>query len=271
MRKPELLSPAGDMETLIIAINSGADAVYVGGESFSARAFARNFDRDEMLEAVKYCHLYGKKIYVAVNTIIFENEIEKCLDYLKFLYEINVDAVIMQDIGMISLVHKLIPDLEIHSSTQLNCHNEECLKLLKKIGVKRAVLAREMSLDEIKKIKTDIDLEVFIHGALCVSYSGRCLFSSLNGGRSGNRGECTQCCRLPYRLVSRKGESSRFQYYLSMKDLNTLNDLDKLIELGAALQGNGADAAKLSYMNAIMEQNFIMIRQLDRIAKKLEG
>lgn len=229
MRKPELLSPAGDMETLIIAINSGADAVYVGGESFSARAFARNFDRDEMLEAVKYCHLYGKKIYVAVNTIIFENEIEKCLDYLKFLYEINVDAVIMQDIGMISLVHKLIPDLEIHSSTQLNCHNEECLKLLKKIGVKRAVLAREMSLDEIKKIKTDIDLEVFIHGALCVSYSGRCLFSSLNGGRSGNRGKCVGSCRLPYEIF-KDGKKLDIKYPLSTKELFTAFNLEEILK-----------------------------------------
>ena len=229
MNKPELLAPAGNMETLILAINSGADAVYVGGEAFSARAFAKNFDRKELLEAVKFCHLYGRKIYVAVNTVIFENEIERCLDYLKFLYEINVDAVIMQDIGMISLTKKLIPNLEIHSSTQLNCHNEECLKLLKEIGVKRAVLAREMTIEEIKKIKTDIEIETFIHGALCVSYSGRCLFSSLNGGRSGNRGKCVGSCRLPYELY--KGNKKMdIKYPLSTKELFTANNLEEILK-----------------------------------------
>ena len=228
MKKPELLAPAGDMETLIMAINSGADAVYVGGEVFSARAFAKNFDKKELVEAVKFCHLYGKKIYVAVNTVIFENEIEKCLNYLKYLYEINVDAVIMQDIGLISLTRKLIPNLEIHSSTQLNCHNEECLKLLKEIGVKRAVLAREMSLDEINKIKTDIDLEIFIHGALCVSYSGRCLFSSLNGGRSGNRGKCVGSCRLRYEIIC-DGKKLDIKYPLSTKELFTAFNLEEIL------------------------------------------
>ena len=229
MNKPELLAPAGNMQTLILAINSGADAVYVGGEIFSARAFAKNFNKEELLEAVKFCHLYDKKIYVAVNTVIFENEIEKCLDYLKYLYEINVDAVIMQDIGMINLTHKLIPNLEIHSSTQLNCHNEECLKLLKEIGVKRAVLAREMSLDEIKKIKTNIDLEIFIHGALCVSYSGRCLFSSLNGGRSGNRGKCVGSCRLPYEIIKNEKKLD-IKYPLSTKELYTADNLEEILK-----------------------------------------
>ena len=229
MKKPELLSPAGNMETLKAAINNGADAVYVGGESFSARAYAKNFDKKELLEAVKYCHLYGKKLYVAVNTIIFENEIKKCLDYLKYLYEINIDAVIMQDIGMINLTRKLMPQLEIHASTQLNCHNEECLKLLKKIGVKRAVLAREMTLDEIKKIKTNIELEIFIHGALCVSYSGRCLFSSLNGGRSGNRGKCVGSCRLPYEIY-KNGNKLDYKYPLSTKELFTANNIEEILK-----------------------------------------
>ena len=229
MKKPELLSPAGNMETLKAAINNGADAVYVGGESFSARAYAKNFDKKELLEAVKYCHLYGKKLYVAVNTIIFENEIEKCLDYLKYLYEINIDAVIMQDIGMINLTRKLMPQLEIHASTQLNCHNEECLKLLKKLGVKRAVLAREMTLDEIKKIKTNIELEIFIHGALCVSYSGRCLFSSLNGGRSGNRGKCVGSCRLPYEIY-KNGNKLDYKYPLSTKELFTANNIEEILK-----------------------------------------
>ena len=229
MNKPELLAPAGNMETLILAIKNGADAVYVGGELFSARAFAKNFNKKELAEAVKFCHLYGKKIYVAVNTVIFENEIEKCLDYLKYLYEINIDAVIMQDIGMINLTHKLIPNLEIHSSTQLNCHNEQCLNLLKEIGVKRAVLAREMTLEEIKKIKTNIDLEIFIHGALCVSYSGRCLFSSLNGGRSGNRGKCVGSCRLPYEII-KDNKKLDIKYPLSTKELFTANSLEEILK-----------------------------------------
>ena len=231
MKKVELLAPAGNMETLFSAINNGADAIYIGGQLFSARAFAQNFNKEELKKAVYNCHLYGVKLYVAVNTIIFENEIEQCLDYLKYLYEINVDAVIMQDIGMINLTHKLIPNLEIHSSTQINCHNEECLKFLKKLGVKRAVLAREMDLNTIKNIKTDIDLEIFIHGALCVAYSGRCLFSSLNGGRSGNRGKCVGSCRLPYEIYS-NNKKLNIKFPLSTKELNTTNNIKEILDSG---------------------------------------
>ena len=229
MIKPELLAPAGDLETLKYAVNNGADAVYVGGANFSARAYAKNFDKKEMKEAVDYCHIHNAKLYVAVNTIIFENEIEDFIEYINYLYEINVDALIMQDIGMISLVHKLFPDFEIHASTQTNCHNEECLKFLKEIGVKRAVLARELSLEEIKKIKTYIEIEVFIHGALCVSYSGRCLFSSLNGGRSGNRGKCVGSCRLPYRLI-KDGKKTSDKYPLSTKELCTIDNLEEILK-----------------------------------------
>jgi len=233
MKKPELLSPAGNMETLIAVINNGADAVYIGGEEFSARAYAENFDRKKLKEAVSHCHLYGVKLYVAVNTIIFENEIEKCLSYLKYLYEIDVDAVIMQDIGMINLTHKLIPNLEIHASTQTNTHNDECLKFLKEIGVKRAVLAREMDIESIKNLKTDIDIEIFIHGALCVSYSGRCLFSSLNGGRSGNRGRCTGSCRLPY-TIYKDGKKQNIKYPLSTKELCTANKIEEILKLNVS-------------------------------------
>ena len=232
MKKPELLSPAGDMDTLKMAINCGADAIYVGGEKFSARAYAKNFNKEELKKAVEYSHLYDVKLYVAVNTIVFENEIEPCLNYLKYLYEIGVDAVIMQDIGMISLTKKLIPNLEIHASTQINCHNDECLKLLKKMKVKRVVLAREMDIDTINNLKTDIDKEIFIHGALCVSYSGRCLFSSLNGGRSGNRGRCTGSCRLPYELY-KEGKKLKDKYPLSTKELCTVNKLDKILSSNA--------------------------------------
>lgn len=225
MFKTELLAPAGNMETLKAAVQNGADAVYIGGKMYGARAFANNFTLDEIKTALKYCHLYSVKLYVTANTVIFENEIEDFLDYMKFLYESGVDAVIMQDLGMISLVRKLIPDLEIHASTQINVHNDESLFFLKNMGVKRAVLAREMSIDEIKNLKCDIEKEIFIHGALCVSYSGQCLFSSLNGGRSGNRGECTQSCRLPY-------ENNKTQnYYLSTKELCSVNHIKEILDL----------------------------------------
>ncbi len=233
MIKTELLSPAGDMNTLISAINNGADAVYIGGKVFGARAFAPNFSDDELEKAVKYCHLYGVKLYVTANTVVFENEIDDFLDYMKFLCEIGVDAVIMQDLGMINLVRRLLPDLEIHASTQINVHNDDGLELLWKMGVKRAVLAREMSLDEIKSLKCPIQKEVFIHGALCVSYSGQCLFSSLNGGRSGNRGSCVGSCRLPYELYDDNGRiETDGDYLLSTKELCTAEHIKEILDVG---------------------------------------
>ena len=235
MKKVELLAPAGNMETLRAAIKGGCDAVYLGGKAFGARAFAKNFDDDELKEAVRLCHLYGVKIYVTANILVYENEIEEFLDYLKFLYEIGVDAVIMQDLGMISLVHKLIPELEIHASTQINCHNKESFNFLEKIGVSRVVLAREMTLDEIKNLGRRMEIEVFVHGALCVSYSGNCLFSSLNGGRSGNRGMCAGSCRLPYDLL-KDGEIVKEdgKYLLSTKDLCLASNLKEVLDLGVS-------------------------------------
>ena len=227
----ELLSPAGNIECLKSAINNGADAVYLGGKSFGARAYAGNFNKEELLEAINYAHLYGVKIYVTVNTIIYNNEIEEFLDYIKYLYQIGVDALIMQDIGMISLVRKKFPNIDIHASTQIHNHNNEGIKLLKELGVTRVVLDREMSLEDIEKINVDIEKEVFIHGALCNSYSGCCLFSSMNGGRSGNRGECTQPCRLPYKLIKNgKYIDTSNKYLLSTKELNTTKNFDKLME-----------------------------------------
>ena len=227
----ELLSPAGNIECLKSAINNGADAVYLGGKSFGARAYAGNFNNEELLEAINYAHLYGVKIYVTVNTIIYNNEIEEFLDYIKYLYQIGVDALIMQDIGMISLVRKKFPNIDIHASTQIHNHNNEGIKLLKELGVTRIVLDREMSLEDIEKINVDIEKEVFIHGALCNSYSGCCLFSSMNGGRSGNRGECTQPCRLPYKLIKNgKYIDTSNKYLLSTKELNTTKNFDKLME-----------------------------------------
>ena len=227
----ELLSPAGNIECLKSAINNGADAVYLGGKSFGARAYAGNFNKEELFEATNYAHLYGVKIYVTVNTIIYNNEIEEFLDYIKYLYQIGVDALIMQDIGMISLVRKKFPNIDIHASTQIHNHNNEGIKLLKELGVTRIVLDREMSLEDIEKINVDIEKEVFIHGALCNSYSGCCLFSSMNGGRSGNRGECTQPCRLPYKLIKNgKYIDTSNKYLLSTKELNTTKNFDKLME-----------------------------------------
>ena len=227
----ELLSPAGNMECLKAAIHNGADAIYLGGKSFGARAFAGNFTNEELKEAVRYAHLYGVKIYVTANTIIYNNEVEDFLEYVKYLYQIGVDALIMQDIGMISLVRKMFPNIEVHASTQCHNHNNEGIKLLKSLGVTRVVLDREMSLKEIENINVNIEKEVFIHGALCNSYSGCCLFSFMNGGRSGNRGECTQVCRLPFKLIKNgKYIDTPNKYLLSTKELNTINNFDKLLD-----------------------------------------
>ena len=253
MKKTELLAPAGNMETLIKAIDAGADAIYVGGSNFSARAYAENFDKTQLKKAVEYCHIYDVKLYVTVNTVIFENEIEDCLNYLKYLYEINVDAVIMQDIGMISLSKKYLPNLEIHASTQINCHSDECLKFLKDLKVKRVVLARELDINTIKKFKTKIDLEIFIHGALCVSYSGRCLLSSLNGGRSGNRGKCTGPCRLPYTL-NKNGKKLDIDYPLSTKDLCTVNNIKEILDLNISslkIEGRMKSKEYVSYVTKV--------------------
>ncbi len=227
----ELLSPAGNMKCLKAAIHNGADAIYLGGKSFGARAFAGNFTNEELKEAVCYSHLYGVKIYVTVNTIIYNNEVKDFLEYIKYLYQIGIDALIMQDIGMISLVRKMFPNIEVHASTQCHNHNDEGIKLLKELGVTRVVLDREMSLKEIENISVDIEKEVFIHGALCNSYSGCCLFSFMNGGRSGNRGECTQVCRLPFKLIKNgKCIDTPNKYLLSTKELNTFNNFDKLLD-----------------------------------------
>ena len=198
----ELLSPAGNMECLKAAVNNGADAIYLGGKTFGARAYAGNFSDEELKEAVNYAHLYGVKIYITVNTIIYNTEVDELIKYIEYLYKIGVDALIMQDIGMISLVKKVFPNMEVHASTQCHNHNNEGIKLLKELGVTRIVLDREMSLEEIENIDVDIEKEVFIHGALCVSVSGQCLLSSTIGNRSANRGRCAQPCRMKYSVYN---------------------------------------------------------------------
>ncbi len=234
MKKPELLAPAGSMESLIAAINAGCDAVYISGKRYGARAFAQNFTEEQIIEAIKLCHLYGVKIYVTVNTLIFENEVEDFLNYVDFLHFNNVDAIIIQDIGMMDILRKKYPNLEIHASTQMHIHNLESVKLMEKLKIKRVVLARETSIEQVEQIRknTNIELEIFAHGALCISYSGQCLMSYLIGGRSGNRGVCAGSCRLPYSIYSNNKKINENDYILSMKDLNTLYYIDKLINIG---------------------------------------
>ena len=235
MKKIELLAPAGNMDSLIAAVQAGCDAVYLGGTLFSARAFAGNFSNEELKEAVNYCHLYGVKVYVTCNILVYEHEVDKFLEYIDFLHRIMVDAVLIQDLGMLDLVHKTYPNLEIHASTQMHIHNLDGVLMAQKLGCKRVVLARETPIEVIEDIinKTNVEIEIFGHGSLCVSYSGECLFSSLIGKRSGNRGSCVGSCRLPYNIIDSHGNKlNKGDYPLSMKDLNTLDNLEKLINIG---------------------------------------
>lgn len=235
MKKPELLAPAGNMDAFLAAIEAGADAIYIGGYTFGARAFANNFSDDEIIKCINYAHLYGVKVYITVNTIVYEKEVDLFLNYIDFLHRNNVDAIIIQDLGMFDLVRKVYPNLELHASTQMHIHNLNGVLNLQKWGAKRVVMARETSYEALKEIKkhTSIELEVFVHGALCVSYSGQCLMSSLIGGRSGNRGKCAGTCRQQYSLIDDNGKKyNEDSYLLSTRDLNTLEDIGKLIELG---------------------------------------
>ncbi|KYH31059.1 putative protease YdcP precursor [Clostridium tepidiprofundi DSM 19306] len=236
MRKIELLAPAGEMNSLIAAVQNGANAVYIGGSRFSARAYAGNFNDEEIVKAVDYCHLYGVNVYVTLNTLLKHTEIHDALKYCEFLYNIGVDALIVQDTGLIYLVRKYLPEFELHASTQMTVHNAEGALFLKDLGLKRIVLSRELTLREIEYIskKFKIETEIFIHGALCISYSGQCLMSSIIGGRSGNRGRCAQPCRLPYKLVNLNNGLEKKGYLMSPKDICTINDVAKIIESGAA-------------------------------------
>ena len=233
---PEVLAPVGNMDCLKAAINAGCDAVYLAGRNFGARSFAGNFSNEELVEAINICHLYGVKVYVTVNTLVYDTEVERFINYIDFLHKNNVDAVIMQDIGMIDLVRKTYPNLEIHASTQLHIHNLEGVKLCEELGIKRVVLARETPIELVEEIKksTGLELEIFVHGALCMSYSGQCLISALIGSRSGNRGTCAQSCRQAYSLEIDGKIVEDNKYLLSTKDLNTLDNIDKLIDIGVS-------------------------------------
>ncbi len=234
MRKVELLAPAGSIESLYAAINNGADAVYLGGSKFSARAYASNFDNETMKKAVDYCHSYGVKVYVTMNTLLKEKELNEAIKYVGYLYEIGVDALIVQDLGLVNLIQEKYSDFEIHASTQVTIHNGEGAIYFKEKGFTRIVLSRELSLEEIKHISNDLNIEteMFIHGALCVCYSGQCLMSSMIGGRSGNRGRCAQPCRMEYTLKSNNmGEKKA--YLLSPKDMCTIENVKDIIDSGA--------------------------------------
>jgi putative protease len=224
---PELLAPAGDMSCLYAAVEGGADAVYVGGKRFGARAFAKNFDMDELSRAVNYCHLHGVKLYVTLNTLIEDLELSEAVEYAAELYRIGVDALIVCDLGVVSAIRRHVPDLELHASTQMSIHNTDGVHAAHSLGVSRAVVARELSLANIKSVveNSPCEIEVFLHGALCVCHSGQCLFSSMVGGRSGNRGECAQPCRLPF---------NNGKYILSLRDLSLAEHIPDLIESGVA-------------------------------------
>ena len=235
MKKIQLLAPAGNMDCLIAAVEAGCDAVYLGGNNFGARAFSKNFDNESIIKAINYCHLYGVKVYVTVNTIIYEKEVDKFIEYIDFLHRNNVDAVLIQDLGMLDLIRNTYPNLEVHASTQMHIHNLDGVKVMESLGVKRVVIARETSIDEINNIikNTNVEIEAFVHGALCISYSGECLMSSLIGGRSGNRGECAGSCRLNYDVIDKYGNKlNKGNYPISTKDLNTLEYVGKFITSG---------------------------------------
>ena len=230
MRIPELLAPVGSMDHLKVAINAGASAVYLSGKNYGARKYASNFTTEEITEAVQTAHLHNVKVYVTVNTLIKEDETEEVINYLSKLYSIGVDAVLIQDLGLVELINKYLPDLKIHASTQMTVENQLKLNYLENKGIKRVVLPREMRKEEIKALKTNMELEIFVHGALCYSYSGQCLMSSFKGGRSGNRGTCAQPCRQKYRIDGIK----KHDYYLSPCDLNLFDQLKEISELNIA-------------------------------------
>lgn len=237
----ELLAPVGGKEALIAAVESGADAVYLAGKMFGARAYAANFDDGELAEAIVFAHKRGVFVNVAVNTMVDDSEFDELAAYLRFLYEVGADAVIIQDLGAVKLAREIVPDLPLHASTQMTVHNLEGVKFLEKLGFTRVVLARELSMADIQYIceNSAIEIEVFVHGALCISYSGQCLMSGMIGGRSGNRGRCAQPCRLPYTLVDEGGRDMLEgkdcgAYLLSPKDMNAVELLPEFIAAGVA-------------------------------------
>lgn len=250
-KKVEILAPAGSFDSMKAAVAAGADAVYMGGSRFGARAYAENPDETGMLEAINYVHLHGRQLYMTVNTLVKEDEMDDLYDYLLPYYQAGLDAVIVQDMGVFSYIREHFPDLPVHASTQMTITGPEGAALMTRMGAVRIVTARELSLEEIRRIyqETGVEIESFVHGALCYCYSGQCLFSSLIGGRSGNRGRCAQTCRLPFDVLRRLDENNPNEnkkqkkengvlnpgdskYVLSLKDLCTLDILPDILEAG---------------------------------------
>ena len=267
MNKIELLAPAGSMESVIAAVQMRADAVYIGGSKFSARAYAFNFDNENIAKAVDYCHIYGVRVYVTLNTLVKDNELKEIMEYVGFLYSIGVDALIVQDTGLIYLLRNNFPDFELHASTQMTVHNGEGALFFKNMGFKRIVLSRELSLSEIDYISNTlkVEIEVFVHGALCICYSGQCLMSSIIGGRSGNRGRCAQPCRLPYTLIDKKTNREHKAYLLSPKDICTLDNLKDIVRAGTSSLKIEGRMKKPEYVTGVVE---IYKRALDNIYNK---
>ena len=275
----ELLSPAGNLDIFKSVIGAGADAVYFGGEAFGARAYAPNFTMDEGKEAIRYAHLYGRKAYLTVNTLLKNKEIEQQLyDYIRAYYENGIDAVIVQDIGVLDFIHTYFPELAIHASTQMTITDAYGAEFVMHKGVSRVVTARELSMAELSDIyrKTGVEIETFVHGALCVSYSGQCLMSSMLGGRSGNRGRCAQPCRLPYQLSDEQGHSCDMpgDYLLSLKDLCGIDRIRELSEAGVysfKIEGRmkqiayatGVVALYRKYMDAYLEGKRVVVSEKD--------
>jgi len=253
----ELLSPAGDFNCLKAAIDNGANAVYLGGKNFSARAFATNFDNDELIRAIKYAHLRNVKIYVTVNTLLSDSELENALKQIEFYYHNNVDALIIQDLGLYYVIKQKYPDFDLHCSTQMHIHNIDGIKVAKELGFKKVVVARESNLEFIKEAcKQGIDIETFVHGAICVSYSGQCLMSSATKTRSANKGMCAQCCRLKYNLYSKDKQSinSDSAYLLSPKDMMLIENIGDLISAGVSsfkIEGRLKSAAYVGYITSL--------------------
>ena len=269
MNNIELLSPAGGMKELKAAVQSGADAVYLGAASFSARAGAGNFDYDELSEAVRYCHVYGVKVHCALNTLIKESELSEAIDTAKRVYHSGVDAIIIQDIGLAAHIHKLLPDIELHASTQMTVTSLEGVRYLEEHGYSRVVLARELSLREIEEIANGAkaEIEVFVHGAICMSYSGQCLMSSILGGRSGNRGRCAQPCRLKYDLMENDAACGS-AYILSPKDMALIKHLKELKRIGVSslkIEGRLKSAEYVSAVTGIYRK---YLDSLDKVTEE---
>lgn len=268
-KRIEVLAPAGSYESFIAAVNAGADAVYLGGNMYGARAYADNFNEEALINAIEYAHIYDVKVYLTINTLFREEEIDNLYDYIKPLYEAGLDAVIVQDLGVLKYIRSNFPLIDVHASTQMSTTGKYGASILKDMGVRRIVTAREISLEEIKDISNNVDVEIesFVHGAMCYSYSGQCLLSSFIGGRSGNRGRCAQACRLPYEV-----ENSKL-YYMSLKDMCTLYILPDIIDAGVfslKIEGRMKSPQYTAYVTHIYKKYADMYLRNGREGYKVE-